>query len=441
VLNSKWLDIAIGVVFVWFLLSILVSVINEGINRAFSVRSKQLWMALAQIMDGEDQLKPVWRQWFAIPFFQGRPSDPSDHQNDMTNLRDAEAAAITAAPQTQQDALAAAETAVAAAQTRLAAAQALDPAVPQQTEAAEAALAIANQQRDAARQAAFDAAPADTRLVLDNARKAMKVSKALYGTQTIQAMENHKSPDRKTKIHNVPNTVFTQALIELGVKDAADSQRSVESYLKDLPDPIGSQLRTIWATSRRDILEFRRQAEQWFDGQMARLSSLYRSQTRIVMVLLGAVVAVVGFGVGLRTDTLGLVSDLQRDANLRSAFADLGTQVSKADLQDLAEAGCPTTTTVEGDSPSFQCVARGLEAYENVDLIFDDRGAGTPSDDSTFGTWWSSFWGQLGDLWTWRRLAGVVLTAVALSFGASFWYNVLRRLVGLRQGGKSAASA
>jgi hypothetical protein len=49
------------------------------------------------------------------------------------------------------------------------------------------------------------------------------------------------------------------------------------------------------------------------------------------------------------------------------------------------------------------------------------------------------FWERLGrinvfaDFWgNWRTLLGVVITAVAISFGATFWYDALRRLIGLR---------
>ena len=39
------------------------------------------------------------------------------------------------------------------------------------------------------------------------------------------------------------------------------------------------------------------------------------------------------------------------------------------------------------------------------------------------------------------RVLGLAITAAAISFGASFWWNVLRRFVGLRRDGKTAPSA
>ena len=53
--DSQWLDIAIGVVFVWFLLALSVTAINEALARFFSLRSKQLWKALHQMLDGQTE--------------------------------------------------------------------------------------------------------------------------------------------------------------------------------------------------------------------------------------------------------------------------------------------------------------------------------------------------------------------------------------------------
>src|SRR5438105_4075646 len=50
--SSEWLDIAIGVVLVWFLFSLVVSATNEAMNRVLAIRAKNLWQALDQLLDG-----------------------------------------------------------------------------------------------------------------------------------------------------------------------------------------------------------------------------------------------------------------------------------------------------------------------------------------------------------------------------------------------------
>src|SRR5688572_4372529 len=73
VFDSPWLDIAIGVVFVWFFCSLAVSALNEMVVRLLAVRSKQLWLALNQMLDGNYTMQPVWRQLFRTVFHSGRP--------------------------------------------------------------------------------------------------------------------------------------------------------------------------------------------------------------------------------------------------------------------------------------------------------------------------------------------------------------------------------
>ena len=48
---SEILDVAIGLVLVWFLLSIAVSGINEAFSWLTRMRAKQLWRTLAGIVD------------------------------------------------------------------------------------------------------------------------------------------------------------------------------------------------------------------------------------------------------------------------------------------------------------------------------------------------------------------------------------------------------
>ncbi|HYN35261.1 MAG TPA: hypothetical protein VES40_21730 [Ilumatobacteraceae bacterium] len=360
-LDSPWLDVALGVAFVWFGLSLVVSAINELINQLFSVRSKQLWAALDQMLDGSYQLRPAWSQWLFIIGHTGRPKDPG----------------------------------------------LIGP---------------------------------------DN-----KVSERLYSTTTVQALENHRKPSRKTKIHNLPRKVFSQALIEMGASAAPGPAQNVGDYIAELPTPLGPQMMVLWVEAQGDLAQFRVGIETWFDSQMARLSALYRAQVRFVMLGIGVVVAVAGFGLGVRTDSLGLVSDLQRDESLRTGLSDLAAKVSDEDLATIAEQGCPPTTTRAGggdedppstSTPQYVCVAKGLATYQDINLIFDDRGVTPGATDRTFGVVWDDFWTRFGDMFSsWRSFLGVTVTAAALSFGASFWWNVMRRLVGLRQNGQTSTSA
>src|SRR5215213_3592697 len=61
-IRSDYLDLAIGLAVVFFLTSLLVSGLNEGLQWAFRVRSKFLWAYLYDLVDPTRQ-KILPRRW------------------------------------------------------------------------------------------------------------------------------------------------------------------------------------------------------------------------------------------------------------------------------------------------------------------------------------------------------------------------------------------
>jgi hypothetical protein len=345
VFDSEWIDIAIGVVLVWFLLAVTVAVVNELINRLLAVRAKQLWHALAQMLDGADA-KGLVATTLQLPgnTLETRPMSP------------------------------------------------------------EPPPAASSIQR-------------------------------LYATDTIQALENHPEKNKRTRINHIPTSVFSQAVIEMAT--VGTEAGSIAGFIDGLPDGrFKNQLLAIAAVAQDDVKKFRDGVEDWFDGQMARLSAIYRSQVRLVVTLLGVVIAFGAFALGLRVDSLGLVSDLQRNENLRTAYAATGTAVAAATNADLAAKGCPpegtpTTTTA---APDIVCVAGGLARVKGIDMDFARAEPSRPGQSLGAG-----IVDRLSSLYDWRRIVGLLVTMAAISFGAPFWWDILRRLVGLRKPGGSTA--
>jgi hypothetical protein len=358
--DSEWIDIAIGVVLVWFLLAVSVAIVNELINRLFAVRAKQLWHALAQIMDGADA-KGLVATTLRLP------GSRLDTRPDATEGAPTPGADVTFT------------------------------------------------------------SPTPAGASLDCVQR-------FYATDTIQALENHPEPGTRTRINHIPTSVFSQAIMEMAPL-ATGADGKISDFVEQLPDGrFKNQLRAIAKVAQDDVKAFRDGIEDWFDGQMARLSAIYRSQVRLVVTLLGVVIALGAFTLGLRVDSLRLMSDLQRNENLRTAYASTGTAVAGATNADLAAKGCPpaagaTTTTV---APDIVCVANGLGKVKGIDVAFARAEPSHPGQSLGAG-----IVDRLSSLYDWRRVVGLLVTMAAISFGAPFWWDVLRRLVGLRRSGGS----
>jgi hypothetical protein len=251
----------------------------------------------------------------------------------------------------------------------------------------------------------------------------------LYATKTIQGLEQRSSSYRPTNIHNIPPTVFTQALLQVAMTGQGDSPiKKVEGYVAGLPDvPLKPQLQTLLNQADGDITVFTNGVNGWFDGQMNRLSHIYRKQVRVVLVFIGLLVAVAGFGLGMRSDSLRLVSDLQQDSNLRNLVVGVASQTAAADLNkagDCQKAQFP-----------IRCQAENASKIKSVDLAI--RNDVAPDSGTSFFDRLSFLlpWGH------WRAFLGVLITGVAISFGSSFWFAALKRLVGLRSTPSQASSA
>jgi hypothetical protein len=249
------------------------------------------------------------------------------------------------------------------------------------------------------------------------------VTEKLYATDAIQGLENRAASYQKTRIHNIPASVFSHSVLELATAAPGNSPLDqIQNYIAGLPNiPFKSQLSTLLATAQNDVDQFRSGVERWFDGQMSRVSNLYRAQVRVVLVLLGVALALIGFGFGLRSDSLRLVSDLQHDQNLRALVVGAATETAKTDLAKAA--GCDSTTAV---NPAV-CQLKGVASLKSVDLAV--RGSDLPGK--------AGLWKRVGYLMPWRNwlaFLGVLITGVAISFGSSFWFSVLKRVVGVRSG-------
>jgi hypothetical protein len=266
------------------------------------------------------------------------------------------------------------------------------------------------------------------------------VTAKLYATKTIQGLENRTGAGQKTRIHNIPAPVFSHAVLEMALTAPGVTPIDrVRNYVEGLGDiPMKPQLQAVLSTADDDVNQFRAGVERWFDGQMSRLSGIYRAQVRVILAVIGIAVAVIGFGVGMRSDALALVSDLQHDGNFRTFVVGAATDAAQTDLARAG--GCDVTTSATGapaataTSPNLPaCQFRGVAALKSIDLAFHDT---SPAATAGIGQ-------RLGFLlpWRhWRAFLGVLLTGLAISFGSSFWYNALKRLVGL-QGGSQGTSA
>ncbi|MGW0803152.1 hypothetical protein [Nonomuraea sp. NPDC002799] len=339
---SVYVDLALGLVVSFLLLSLLVSGLNEAFVRLLAIRSKFLWAYLRDTLDGSDAQGKSWLPAKARDVFAALPflRDPRPQHSDQ--------------PAPSQAGV-----------------------LPARENKAE-----------------------DTLVNL------------LY--QRVQEID-HPIKGR-TSIANLPPGRFSVALMEL----AATEPGGVEGFLdklKTMRSPLYGHLKGVWESSQRDLDRFRQGVETWFDGEMQRLSMLYKRYVKWVVAVLGLLVTLL-----FTMDGLEYAKTLLRDNGFRASVAAVAE--AGPDAYDELKARCT------GGDP-LPCVTETLSQPALVKMLDQALvSVSIPAEGDPVVHWNGGSW--FGRLTTPSHWPGFLLTYVALLFGAPFWWDVFRRITGIK---------
>ena len=197
----------------------------------------------------------------------------------------------------------------------------------------------------------------------------------------------------------ISSRTFATALLGLGyaAENLTGKERTIDESLAAITDPdLKAALTALYHRAQRDAVAFRQSVEQWYDDAMERVSGWYRRRVQKVLVVLSLLVAFV-----LNADTLHIAKGLWKDPSVRSAL--------------VKQAGNAQA---------------GSDAVHNIKTLPVPLGwhwSNAKSDPQSF-PFWRPF-----DLVS--KLVGLLLTAVALTLGAPFWFDTLSKLARLRNSG------
>ncbi|MER5627176.1 hypothetical protein [Streptosporangium sp. NPDC002544] len=401
-LISVYIDLAIGLILAFLLLSLLVSGINEAIVRLLGIRSKFLWAYLRDTLDGSSEEGRSWipskvADVFAKLPFSGndpRPAHSPDPAPAVVEPMRVDSATVLATENAEEKV----------------SAEIAEGIAPEGV-AGKTAGEIGPDEAGVGGPAAEDRAEPPTPAVDMTAR--------LY--ERLQEIDHPKGT--RTSIANIPPERFSGAVMEL----VAAEEGGVDGLLAKLEairSPLAGHLKGVWQGAQRDAQKFRQGVEDWFNGEMQRLSTLYARYVRWVVFALGLVLTLL-----FSMDALEYGKTLLRDNAYRAGVAAIagGGGEGYAALKDkCAGAG-------SGLAEPYQCVTESLSSPALV-KIFDHAIVSITippdgSDDPSFHWNGAAWWDRLVTPGHWP---GYLLTMVALLFGASFWWDVLRRLTGVR---------
>jgi hypothetical protein len=227
-------------------------------------------------------------------------------------------------------------------------------------------------------------------------KKPAYISSATFGTALLDVIP--KAPN--------PRPLESSGSEEPALPDLAEVKARVEAIEDNEADDLREALLAI-ANESAGWSEFKKRVEKWFDEAMERVSGWYRRRTRIVLWA----VALVLVGV-LNADTVNVARVLWLDPTVRSA-------AEAAAQETIQDEGAGQPPALDEPADVVREAAAAIQQLEEVGLPLRWSAETTPNDVP----------GWL------LKLVGLLITGFALTFGAPFWFDLLKKFVGVRASG------
>ena len=207
-------------------------------------------------------------------------------------------------------------------------------------------------------------------------------------------------------------------------------------------------IRSLWADAQGDIEKFKTSLENWFDDMMKRASGWYKRYIQLVLFVIGFGMAVI-----FNIDTLQIVDKLSKDPILRaqviqqsSLYLKENTSL-KSQIEILKKKNSTNNDTIQAvvsletliQKNDSLIKAANLMVSSDIKKVNNILGLGWEKKKEYKK--WSINYKLDGKPFGFSVLLGWILTAVAISMGAPFWFDLLNKLMKLKGSGSSSDTA
>ncbi len=253
----------------------------------------------------------------------------------------------------------------------------------------------------------------------------------------------------ENKIHNKPAYLspefFSKALIDVLKNKGLDKDLDSTLHLKNGIEKIDNNCETkgyiesLLVNVNSDEAKFKLELEKWFNETMHRTSGWYKKQSQRITFVIGFTIAI-----AFNVDTISIVKHLSHDKDAAKNLTDLSSKYVEAHKDKHGKL-----------SP---------QEKQNAEIMFQNAKSQIDSNinsgNSLIGLGWPdslidpnkyqngkhvvnhfTFSEKVGyiirhSFTNGRSLLGYLITALAISFGAPFWFDLLNKFMQLRGSGK-----
>lgn len=197
-----------------------------------------------------------------------------------------------------------------------------------------------------------------------------------------------------------------------GTTIAAKASDTVLNTMQTFAEDSVSNLKIYLSDLESDVKSFNQEIEVWFNRGMDRASGVYKRNAKAVALLIGF-----GIAISLNADSLHMLDRLSRDPAIRSAIGEAAEQVA----------------TQNPDAASID------QLEDQVDSVLSDLPIPIGYSEAVLekqreaqAAWFIPFIP--------RKFVGWFITGFAISMGSSFWFNLLKRVINVKNTGKEEGS-
>ena len=222
--------------------------------------------------------------------------------------------------------------------------------------------------------------------------------------------------------------------LTLSNKPGNKQNKGVKTLLFNIGEKTKRRILSLWTDAQGDIEEFKSHLETWFDDTMARTSGWYKKYNQTVLFVIGLGIAVI-----FNVDSVAIAKKLSSDPEIRTQLVSQANNfiATHPNLEEELNVQKAALASIEADSTMKKNTEKKYQALiKHRDSLMNQANSLIQNDLKNTSNLLALGW-KKGDAtstnepWT-KHIWGWILTAMAISMGAPFWFDLLNKLMKLR---------
>lgn len=220
-----------------------------------------------------------------------------------------------------------------------------------------------------------------------------------------------------------------------------DIETEIQTVIGKLPSSVRQSLAALAQraqikahTVEEELNQFKTEIEVWFDRSMDRASGVYKRNAKGVAFLIGCIIAYAA-----NADTLHIIGRLSKDTPLRNAITQNAGQIV-SDPQSCRNLNAQDQSTGQRSS-KLDCIRNQVnETLDPLTLPIGRSPENLKQQEKEGEGWQIKANGWQLSFSPLRRLIGWIISGLAISMGAPFWFELLSKIMNVRNTGPRPAS-